>query len=242
MTKAHLASTIKALAAATLLAPVPALGAGAGEEWNIVTAVGTAGLLILALIAVAALFIWAAFISYAFATLALFGVFVYIPYVSDYAFWVFTLAYIMLIFNYLLLCGRYFISHPVQIIGWIFSLVVAFIAVNAVFVYIPFITNYAFWFLVLSYLILGSLHLAAWTQRRPAPVRAGPPPPPPHLLDRLWYLQVEAEVQGPYTGRALKQMIETGGIGTTSFVAEVGATAWTSLADSLFAPYLPPAP
>jgi uncharacterized RDD family membrane protein YckC len=62
---------------------------------------------------------------------------------------------------------------------------------------------------------------------------------PAHPFDELWYLQGEAEAQGPYKGHALKDMIEAGSIGAGSLVAKVGATQWTSIAEvPAFAAYL----
>jgi uncharacterized RDD family membrane protein YckC len=63
---------------------------------------------------------------------------------------------------------------------------------------------------------------------------------PTHPLDELWYLQGEAEAQGPYKGHVLKEMIEAGSIGAASLVAKVGATQWTAVADvPAFAACLP---
>jgi uncharacterized RDD family membrane protein YckC len=59
-------------------------------------------------------------------------------------------------------------------------------------------------------------------------------------LAEMWYLQGEAEAQGPYTGHALRQMIETGSVGASSLIARVGATQWTTVAEvPWFAPHLP---
>ncbi len=63
---------------------------------------------------------------------------------------------------------------------------------------------------------------------------------PAHPLDELWYLQGEAESQGPYKGYAIKEMIESGAVGPASLVAKVGATQWSTVADvPAFAAYVP---
>jgi uncharacterized RDD family membrane protein YckC len=62
-------------------------------------------------------------------------------------------------------------------------------------------------------------------------------------LDEMWYLQGEAEALGPYTGHALRQMIEAGSVGASSLVARVGATQWSTVADvPWFAACVPPRP
>jgi hypothetical protein len=42
--------------------------------------------------------------------------------------------------------------------GFFFSLILALLAVAAVFIEIPFVSNYAFWFAVAAYVILASSH------------------------------------------------------------------------------------
>jgi hypothetical protein len=39
--------------------------------------------------------------------------------------------------------------------GFIFSLILALVAVTGVFIEIPFVSNYAFWFAVAAYIILA---------------------------------------------------------------------------------------
>jgi uncharacterized RDD family membrane protein YckC len=62
---------------------------------------------------------------------------------------------------------------------------------------------------------------------------------PAHPLEGLWYVEGDADVEGPYKGFAIKRMIEQGRLGATSAVVEDGTKAWIRLADSpVFAPYL----
>jgi hypothetical protein len=42
--------------------------------------------------------------------------------------------------------------------GFFFSLTLALLAVIGVFIEIPFVSNYAFWFAVAAYMILASSH------------------------------------------------------------------------------------
>jgi uncharacterized RDD family membrane protein YckC len=63
---------------------------------------------------------------------------------------------------------------------------------------------------------------------------------PIHPFEQLWYLQGEAEAQGPCKGYLIKEMIEAGSVRAASLVAKVGATAWSAIADvPAFAACLP---
>jgi hypothetical protein len=75
--------------------------------------------------------------------LATIGVFVNIPFVSNYAFWVAILAYVILYWG-----SQIGASWP-----GIVSLILVGLAVVGVFIEIPFVSNYAFWFAVLAYVI-----------------------------------------------------------------------------------------
>jgi hypothetical protein len=84
--------------------------------------------------------------SLVIAIAAVVGVFVEIPILSDYAFWV--------------LFGAYIVWHGIYVkpgksIRWwtMFSLALLIVAIVGVFVEIPIITTYAFWVLFLAYLV-----------------------------------------------------------------------------------------
>jgi uncharacterized RDD family membrane protein YckC len=55
---------------------------------------------------------------------------------------------------------------------------------------------------------------------------------PINPLDEMWYVQGGAQALGPYRGHDVKAMIERGSIGARTFVAKVGASQWTALADT----------
>ena len=71
--------------------------------------------------------------------LAVVGVFVEIPVVSNYAFWVAIAAYVLL-------------DWRTNWLGML-SLVLVGLAVVGVFIEIPFVSNYAFWFAIAAYFI-----------------------------------------------------------------------------------------
>jgi hypothetical protein len=87
----------------------------------------------------------AQFISLVLALLAVLSVFIYIPFISDYAFWVVIAAYLI-------------VASAVVIRRMFFSvaLVIALIAVVGVFIEIPFVSNYAFWIAIAAYIIIIS--------------------------------------------------------------------------------------
>jgi hypothetical protein len=75
--------------------------------------------------------------------LATVGVFILIPWVSNYAFWIAVLAYVILYWG-----SRIGASWP-----GIVSLFLLGLAVVGVFINIPFVSNYAFWFAIVAYVI-----------------------------------------------------------------------------------------
>jgi uncharacterized membrane protein YhaH (DUF805 family) len=86
-------------------------------------------------------------VSIVIAIVAVLGVFVEIPIVSDYAFWI--------------LVGAVIIWHAVHTgstnaINWgaVTSLVLLLVAIVGVFVEIPIVSDYAFWILVAAYLVV----------------------------------------------------------------------------------------
>jgi hypothetical protein len=85
---------------------------------------------------------WPGILSLLLLGLAVVGVFIDIPFVSNYAFWVAVAAYIIRdwTFNRLLFVGM-------------LSLLVMGLAVVGVFIQIPFVSNYAFWLAVAAYVI-----------------------------------------------------------------------------------------
>jgi hypothetical protein len=78
--------------------------------------------------------------------LAVVGVFIEIPFVSRYAFWVAIAAYVLLYW------GPTRIDHPT---GWsgILSFLLLGLAVVGCFADIPFVSNYAFWFAIAAYIV-----------------------------------------------------------------------------------------
>jgi hypothetical protein len=75
--------------------------------------------------------------------LAVVGVFVDIPFVSNYAFWVAVLAYLILYWGSRIGAG----------LPGLVSLLLLGLAVVGVFIEIPIVSHYAFWVAVLAYLI-----------------------------------------------------------------------------------------
>jgi hypothetical protein len=96
--------------------------------------------------------------------LAIVGVFADIPFVSNYAFWVAVAAYVILYW------GGAMITGGGGATNWpgILSLLLLGLAVVGVFIQIPFVSNYAFWFAVAAYII----RLLVQIPHR-APVRIG---------------------------------------------------------------------
>src|SRR5215472_5341130 len=80
--------------------------------------------------------------------LAVVGVFADIPLVSNYAFWVAFAAYVML--NW---AGSRVAGSAAANLPGILSLLLLMLAVVGVFIDIPFVSNYAFWFAIAAYII-----------------------------------------------------------------------------------------
>jgi hypothetical protein len=85
---------------------------------------------------------WAGILSLVILILALVGVFVEIPFVSNYAFWIAIAAYIIRdwTFRTLIWTG-------------VLSLIVLMLALVGVFVFIPVVSHYAFWVAIAAYII-----------------------------------------------------------------------------------------
>jgi hypothetical protein len=92
-------------------------------------------------------------VSFIIASLSVVAVFLYIPVLTKNAYWFLLLSYSMLGSNYRDLARRHPGTelYPLSIV----SLLLAGSAILAVFIYIPFVSNYAFWFLALGYIVLG---------------------------------------------------------------------------------------
>ena len=81
--------------------------------------------------------------SFVLAVVAVLALFVEIPIVSDYAFWVLVGAYLL-----------YFANHKPKLIGVsIASIVLTLLAIVGVFVEIPIVSNYAFWVMAASFVL-----------------------------------------------------------------------------------------
>ena len=75
--------------------------------------------------------------------------FVEIPFVSNYAFWIAITAYVIVVSS---------IIGP-RGMATSFTLVLALLAVVGVFVEIPFVSNYAFWIAIAAYVIRASSNI-----------------------------------------------------------------------------------
>ena len=75
--------------------------------------------------------------------LAVVGVFVDIPFVSNYAFWVAIAAYVIL----------HWMNFRGAHLPGILSLILLGLAVVGVFIEIPFVSHYAFWFAIAAYVV-----------------------------------------------------------------------------------------
>jgi hypothetical protein len=85
--------------------------------------------------------------SLVIAIAAVIGLFVYIPYLSDYAFWV-------LVGAYLVWATVHRANPKVRFRLWLMaSMVLLFVAIVGVFAEIPIISDYAFWVLFAAYLV-----------------------------------------------------------------------------------------
>ena len=86
--------------------------------------------------------------SIVIAIVAVVGVFVEIPIVSDYAFWI-------MAGGYLVWAGAGYIGKPSRTDwGFITSLVMLIVAIIGVFTEIPIVSEYAFWVMAGAYLVL----------------------------------------------------------------------------------------
>jgi hypothetical protein len=85
--------------------------------------------------------------SLVLAIVAVLGLFVEIPIISDYAFWV-------LVGAYLIWQGVHSPSKKSFRPGTMASLVLLLVAIVGVFVEIPIVSDYAFWVLAAAYLIM----------------------------------------------------------------------------------------
>lgn len=52
-------------------------------------------------------------------------------------------------------------------------------------------------------------------------------PLPPHPLDKRWYVHVDGQNYGPYSGHDIKRMAEADQIRATDFLCPEGGSAWT---------------
>jgi hypothetical protein len=79
--------------------------------------------------------------------LAVVGVFILIPLVSNYAFWLAVAAYVIR--------DRTFNTPVAHVLIWVglLSLLVAGFAVAGVFIDIPIVSNYAFWFVIAAFML-----------------------------------------------------------------------------------------
>jgi hypothetical protein len=89
--------------------------------------------------------------SIVLATAAVVGVFVEIPIISNYAFWIFVGAYLVWI-------GAHPLSKNLFKLGLMISIVRLLAAIVGVFVEIPIVSNYAFWVMASNYLIIVCRH------------------------------------------------------------------------------------
>jgi hypothetical protein len=85
-------------------------------------------------------------ISLVIAIVAVVGVFIEIPIVSDYAFWILVGALLLWDLVHSPNTKRWFRWEEMVIIAMLILVIVS------VFVFVPVISNYAFWFLLLTYL------------------------------------------------------------------------------------------
>jgi hypothetical protein len=80
------------------------------------------------------------------AIVAVVGVFIEIPIVSDYAFWVLVAAYIVWL-------GVHPPAKSFRPLGMV-SLVLLLVAIVGLFVEVPIVSNYAFWVVAAAYLVV----------------------------------------------------------------------------------------
>jgi TM2 domain-containing membrane protein YozV len=56
------------------------------------------------------------------------------------------------------------------------------------------------------------------------------PKPPPHPLDQEWFIYIDGENYGPYSGHLMKDYIAEGRIGPETHVCAAGSTDWREVA------------
>jgi hypothetical protein len=103
---------------------------------------------------------WPGILSLFLLMLAVVGVFIDIPFVSNYAFWFAIAAYVIRDWTF---------NDDVRVLLiWtgVLSLLVMMLAVVGVFIEIPFVSNYAFWFLIAAYMIRLMATIPGFTPRR----------------------------------------------------------------------------
>ena len=90
---------------------------------------------------------WPGIISLFLLMLAVVGVFIEIPLVSHYAFWFAVLAYVIRDWT--------FNSDTAHMLIWVglLSLIVMTLAVAGVFIEIPVVSNYAYWFVIAAFML-----------------------------------------------------------------------------------------
>jgi hypothetical protein len=88
---------------------------------------------------------WPGIISLFLLGLAVVGVFINIPIVSNYAFWFAVAAYVIRDWTFNTA------TAPVLVWAGVISLLAMLFALAGVFVNIPIVSNYAFWFVILAY-------------------------------------------------------------------------------------------
>jgi hypothetical protein len=90
---------------------------------------------------------WSGIVSLLLLMLAVVGVFIEIPVVSNYAFWIAVAAYVIRDWTFNTLT-----AHVLIWVG-LLSLLVAGFAVAGVFIEIPIVSNYAFWFVIAAFML-----------------------------------------------------------------------------------------
>jgi hypothetical protein len=96
---------------------------------------------------------WPGIVSLFLLGLAVVGVFINIPFVSKYAFWFAIAAYVIRDWT--------FNTENAHVLIWVglISLLVALFAVAGVFIEIPIVSNYAYWFVIAAFMIRLLAHI-----------------------------------------------------------------------------------
>jgi TM2 domain-containing membrane protein YozV len=74
-----------------------------------------------------------------------------------------------------------------------------------------------------------------------APLQGAIPAPPPHPFDSEWFLNINGQNYGPYTGHKLKEFVTDGRTTGESLVVRTGATDWHKVSDDAILKTLLPA-